>query len=171
MAVVSGHATSSPAARRGASGRATSGRLLEIGLAVYAAYHVALAALMISSPHVFFTSIGPFGTLNEHYIRDIATYNAALAIGLALAVRRPSWRVPVLAVVTLQFALHAINHLADIDRAHPAWTGYFDFFTLAASTALLAGLLRIAVARASARADEPRPSPRPPPSPRKGELP
>lgn len=169
MAVVSGRATSSPASRRGASGRARSGRLLEIGLAAYAAYHVALATLMIVSPHVFFTSIGPFGTLNAHYIRDIATYNAALAIGLALAVRRPSWRVPVLAVVTLQFALHAINHLADIDRAHPAWTGYFDFFTLAASTALLAWLLRVAVARAAAHADETRP--RTSTSPRKGELP
>jgi hypothetical protein len=115
-----------------------------VAIAVLAVYHLALALFMALAPHTFFTAIGPFGTRNDHYMRDNATFGAALGLGLALAVRKRSWRVPVLAITTVQFALHSVNHLVDIDKAHPAWTGYFDFFSLAATTILLGGLLRVA---------------------------
>ena len=55
-----------------------------------------------------------------------------------------------LTVAAAQFALHSVNHLVDIDGAHPAWTGYFDFFSLAVSTMLIIGLLRLAAADQSA---------------------
>jgi len=55
-------------------------------------------------------------------------------------------------ISAVQFALHSINHLVDIDTAHPAWKGYFDFFSLAASTFLIAGLLWLALAEAKTRA-------------------
>ncbi len=119
--------------------------VLTVGVAVFAVYHLALAIFMAGAPHAFFTAIGPFGARNDHYVRDVATYNAAIGVGFAVAIRRASWRVPVLAIATIQFALHSINHLVDIDSAHPAWTGYFDFFSLAAATALLAWLWRLAV--------------------------
>jgi hypothetical protein len=128
-------------------------RALTAGLAVFALYHLALAVFMAATPHAFFKAVGPFDAYNSHYIRDTATFNAALAVGFAVAVRRASWRVPVLAVTTVQFALHSLNHLVDIDRAHPQWTGYFDFFSLLASTVLLAGLL----ARARSRPVAPSP--------------
>ena len=48
--------------------------------------------------------------------------------------------------MTVQFALHSINHLFDADTAHPLWTGWFDFATLAASTLLLVWLVRAAAA-------------------------
>jgi hypothetical protein len=94
--------------------------------------------------------VGPFGAQNDHYIRDTATFSGAIGVGLLIALRRPAWRVPMLAVSTVQFALHSINHLFDIDRAHPSWNGYFDFFSLAAATLVLAWLLRIALAESSA---------------------
>jgi hypothetical protein len=116
------------------------------GVAVLALYSLALALFMVVLPHTFYTSVGPFGARNDHYIRDNATFSAAIGVGLALALRLRSWRVPMLAVTTVQFALHSINHLVDIDKAHPAWTGYFDFFSLALSTVLLAALVRLALA-------------------------
>lgn len=122
--------------------------MLQACLVLFAAYHLALAIVMAAAPHAFFTSLGPFGARNDHYVRDLATYNAALGVGFAIAVRRASWRIPVLGLTALQFALHSVNHLIDIGKAHPAWTGYFDFFSLALTTALLAWLLNIAVARA-----------------------
>jgi hypothetical protein len=118
---------------------------LVVGVAAFGAYHLALALFMAVAPRAFFTNVGPFGTVNTHYIRDTATFNAAIGAALLVAVRRRSWRVPVLALTTLQFALHSINHLVDIGRAHPAWTGYFDFFSLAAATLVLAWLLRAAL--------------------------
>ncbi len=58
--------------------------------------------------------------------------------------------MPVLALTTIQYALHSVNHLIDIGKAHPAWNGYFDFFSLAAATVLLAWLWRVAAREASA---------------------
>jgi hypothetical protein len=111
------------------------------GLAAFALYHLALAAFMALAPHAFYTSIGPFDAYNSHYIRDTATFEAALGVGFAVALRRPSWRLPVLAVTTVQFALHSLNHLIDVNSAHPAWTGWFDFLSLLAATVLLLVLL------------------------------
>jgi hypothetical protein len=119
-----------------------------VGVVLFAVYHLALALFMAVAPHAFFTDVGPFGARNDHYIRDTATFNAAIGLGLAIAIRHRSWRVPVLAIAVAQFTLHSINHLVDIDKAHPAWNGYFDFFSLAAATVLLAWLLRAALADA-----------------------
>jgi hypothetical protein len=119
---------------------------LELGIAMFATLHLGLALLMAIAPHAFFTAIGPFGAYNAHYIRDVATFYAALGAGGAISLARPAWRVPVLAITALQYALHSVNHLLDVGRAHPAWTGYFDFFSLAAATLLLVWLLHAAIA-------------------------
>jgi hypothetical protein len=119
-----------------------------VGLVAFAAVEAALAVFMVAAPHTFYTAIGPFGARNDHYVRDVATYNAALAAGLVIAIRHASWRVPMLAILTVQFALHSINHLVDISSADPAWVGYFDFFVLAAATVQLAGLTWLARGRA-----------------------
>jgi hypothetical protein len=121
--------------------------VLLAGLAVYAAYHLLLGLFMAIAPHAFFTAIGPFGARNDHYVRDVSTYNLALGVAFAVSIRRASWRVPVLAIATLQFALHSANHLLDIGAAHPHWVGYFDFFSLASATVLLAWLWRVAAAQ------------------------
>jgi hypothetical protein len=121
---------------------------LLVGLWVFAAYHLVLALVMAVAPHAFYKSVGPFDAYNPHYIRDTSTFNLALGVGFLVAVRRPSWRVPVLAITTVQFAAHSLNHLLDIGDAHPTWTGYFDFFSLLAATALLVWLLSRAIAAA-----------------------
>jgi hypothetical protein len=136
-----------PAARVALRRDAVSAGVMLLGL-----YSVVLAAFMAVAPHAFYAHVGPFGVRNDHYIRDTATFSAAIGAGLLISLRRPSWRVPMLAISTIQFALHSINHLVDIDKAHPAWNGYFDFFSLAAATVLIAWLLRAARAEAT-RAD------------------
>jgi hypothetical protein len=132
-----------PAAARAANAERAhlADRPLRVGIAALALYHMALAVFMAAAPHAFYTSVGPFGAYNSHYVRDTATFEAALGLGLLVAISRASWRVPMLAVTTAQFALHTINHLLDVDRAHPAWIGWFDFLALLVATVLLGTLL------------------------------
>jgi hypothetical protein len=121
---------------------------LVAGVWAFAAYNIALALFMGIAPHAFYRAVGPFGAYNSHYVRDNATFSAAFAFGFLIALRRDSWRVPMFALSLVQFALHSANHLLDIGRAHPAWTGYFDFFSLLAATLLLAWLLTVAIGEA-----------------------
>jgi hypothetical protein len=115
---------------------------VRVGLIAFAAYHFAIATLMIFAPHTFFTEIGPFGVQNDHYLRDTATFNLAFGASLLIAYRQVSWRTPILCCVALQFALHAINHLVDIGAAHPHWLGPADFISLTLATAALVWLAR-----------------------------
>jgi Na+-transporting NADH:ubiquinone oxidoreductase subunit NqrB len=108
--------------------------LITVGVAAFAAVELALAIWMALAPRSFFTSIGPFAGYNAHYIRDVATFEAALGIGLLVAVWDHSWRAPALGITLVQYALHSVNHLVDIGNSHPAWAGYFDFFALAFAT-------------------------------------
>jgi hypothetical protein len=124
--------------------------VVTVGLVAFAAIQLGLALFMALSPHGFYTDVGPFGGFNAHYIRDVASFYGAIGVGLLVAVRRSDWRVPVLALTTIQYALHSVNHLLDIGKAHPTWNGYFDFFSLAAATVLLAQLWRVAARGARA---------------------
>jgi hypothetical protein len=118
--------------------------IVTVGLIAFAVIQLLLALWMAASPHSFFKDVGPFGSYNPHYIRDVASFYGAIGIGLLLAIGRPTWRVPVLALTCLQYTLHSVNHLVDIGKAHPAWNGYLSFFSLAAATVLLAWLWRTA---------------------------
>ena len=122
--------------------------MLVAGLWILAAYNLALALFMAIAPHSFYTAVGPFGAYNSHYVRDNATFSAAFAFGFVVALQRATWRVPLLALSFAQFALHSANHLLDIGRAHPAWTGYFDFFSLLVATLAIARLLSLAAGEA-----------------------
>lgn len=130
----------------GAPGRRPTD-LVGIGLGLLAAYHLALGVFMAVAPGTFFTELGPFGAQNDHYIRDVATYNLAIGAIALVAILRRSWRVPVLALVLIQFALHAVNHLVDIGEAEPESVGVADFVGLALGTALIAALLVAATRR------------------------
>ena len=113
-------------------------------LVVFGLTQLALGLFLALAPGAFFDAIGPFGTRNDHYMRDLATFYIALGVAGLVAVRRPGWRVPVLALATIEFVLHAINHLADIGEADPKWNGPATFVAVAASAVLLGWMLRVA---------------------------
>jgi len=115
-------------------------------LAFLGATQLALGAFQAIAPGVFFDAVADFGSRNDHYLRDVSTLYLALGISLLLAASRPAWRIPVLAFATIQYALHALNHLIDIGEADPGWVGPFDFVALALFAALLAYVMRDAAA-------------------------
>lgn len=118
-----------------------------IGLLVYSVYSLALGLVMVFGAGWFFRNVGPFGIRNDHYTRDAATMYLAFGVGGLLALSRPSWRAPVLAVMALEAAFHAVNHLWDISKAHPKRDGPADFVLLLLSAAVLGWLTRRAAAR------------------------
>jgi hypothetical protein len=111
-----------------------------IGLLVFSVYQLALGLTMTFAAGWFFRNVGPFGVRNDHYIRDYATMYLTFGVAGLVALRRPAWRVPVLAIFTLQSALHAVNHLYDVGHAHPKRYGPGDLVALVLASAVLGWL-------------------------------
>jgi hypothetical protein len=127
-------------------------------LLVAAAYHLVLGAVMALAPGAFYDTLGKFPPENHHYIKDVSTFYVALGVVFYVSVRRRSWRTPVLTFAALEYALHAINHLVDVNEATSALTGWFDFFALALIALLFAALASFAW---RVHPDEPEPEPQP----------
>lgn len=120
---------------------ATSERTLGIVFMSLAVVNLALGVWLFAFPHSFYTTIGAFGSYNRHYERDTASFYFAFALGAWVAAARPFWRVPVLAMTTLQYAVHTINHAIDVDHANNSWAGAFDLASLGLATVQFAALL------------------------------
>jgi hypothetical protein len=115
--------------------------LLRLSFRSLAGLNLALGVWLIAAPHSFFTTLGAFGPYNPHYERDVATFYLAFAVGAWLAADRRAWRVPVLALLAIQYAAHTVNHLFDAGRSHNGWSGPLDAVSLGATTVSLAALL------------------------------
>jgi hypothetical protein len=113
-------------------------------LLVAAVYHLVLGAFMFFAPHAFYDTLGKFPPENHHYIKDASTFYIAMGVVLFIAVRRRSWRVPVLVFTTLEYAIHSVNHLIDVNKAATDFKGWFAFFTLSLLTIVLAALTTFA---------------------------
>jgi UPF0716 family protein affecting phage T7 exclusion len=111
-------------------------------LIVFAAVQVMTGALLWLTPGFFHDEIGPYGARNDHYMGDLATWYLALGAAAFVAVRRVGWRVPVLAMAFIQYALHSLNHLIDVGEADPGWLGPANFASLLLATLLLGWMLR-----------------------------
>jgi hypothetical protein len=115
---------------------------MRVLLTVFAAVQVLTGALLWLTPGFFHDEIGPYGARNDHYMADLATWYLALGAVAFAAVRREGWRVPVLGVAFLQYALHSVNHLIDVGEADPNWLGPANFVSLLLTTLLLGWMLR-----------------------------
>lgn len=119
---------------------------MRIGLLILGAVQLVIGLLMALAPGGFFARVGPYGSRNDHYIRDMASWELALAAAALVAAARPAWRVPVLAFALVHYVLHALNHVLDVGDADPAWLGPLNLASIAAGAVVLAILLRRAAA-------------------------
>lgn len=131
----------SSAAGDGGRERFVADTPVTVGLVAFGLYLVAIALFAVVAPGAFFDELGRFGPRNDHYIHDVAAFQAAVGVLMLAAVRRPSWRVPALAVAALQFGLHAVSHAVDLPDADPRWVGVLELIGLVLGTAALAWLL------------------------------
>jgi hypothetical protein len=112
-------------------------------LLIAAAFHVILGGLQLLAPDTFFDEIGAYGAENTHYVGDVGAFTLAFGLAVLLAVARPAWRAPILYLGALWYALHAVNHLFDIDEARSDARGIVDTILIALGAALAAWLGRI----------------------------
>jgi hypothetical protein len=115
---------------------------MRILLIVFAVTQLVLGLLLWLAPGFFFEEIGPYGSRNDHYMGDLATFYLALAAVALVASRRRSWRVPVLAFALLHYALHSVNHLIDVSESDPSWLGPANLAALVLGVLLLGWMLR-----------------------------
>jgi uncharacterized membrane protein len=114
---------------------------MKLLLAVFGAAQVVLGLLLWITPGFFFDEIGPYGVRNDHYMGDLATWYLALGALALVAVRRAAWRLPVLALAFIQYALHSVNHLIDVGDAHPEWLGPANLASLVVTCVLLGWMI------------------------------
>jgi len=115
---------------------------MRILLIAFGVGQLVLGVLLWLAPGFFHDEIGPYGARNDHYMADVATFYLALGAVALVAVRRASWRLPVMSFALIQYALHSLNHLIDIGESHPSWLGPANLASLFLTTLLLAWMLR-----------------------------
>jgi hypothetical protein len=126
-----------------------SERAMRAVLVVLGALNAASGALALVAPDTFFDQIGRYGAENSHYVGDVGAFVLAFGIAVLVAARRPSWRVPVLALGALWYGLHTLNHAFDVGQAQSDARGILDTAYIGTG-ALLFAYLSWAAARLEA---------------------
>jgi hypothetical protein len=136
-----------------------SEQALRISVAAVAAVNLAIGLWAGIAPGSFYDQVATYGAENGHFLGDIASAYLGIGIALAIAVSRPSWRVPALAATALFWAIHALNHLGDVDEASSDAKGVTDTILIALGAAAI-GYLAWAASRGQRKEVR-----RPPPPP------
>jgi len=86
-------------------------------LALFAAGSLANGVWMLADPPGWYTTlpaaVPDTGPLNEHFVRDIGSAFVVMAVGLGVAAVRPALRLPLVALTSLFYWLHALVHVTD----------------------------------------------------------
>ena len=115
-------------------------RTLRLVVGGIGAAHLLVGIYQLLAPGSFFHRIGTYGVENTHYVGDVAAFVIAFGIALLLAVGRPSWRAPLLAVGAIWYGFHSLNHLLDIGEATSDARGIADTLFFAIGAGILAWL-------------------------------
>lgn len=110
-----------------APARPATGRIDATGvvLLIVAASQLLPGILALVAPAAFYDAFAAFPPENSHFIRDVGSWQVALGILALVAWRRPAFRTPVLGVLAVQYALHLLSHVIDVNASDPAWHGPF----------------------------------------------
>lgn len=99
-----------------------------------------LGAWAFLLPGSFYDAIASYPPQNDHFLKDVGSWQVALGAAAVIAVRTPSWRTGMLGVLAVQYGLHAISHAIDLDQADSDAVGVATLVALIAAAVVLAGL-------------------------------
>jgi len=126
-------ATTVPRARAGTD-------LVTVVLAVVGPAQVLPGLLAFLAPGAFYDALAGYPPENDHFIRDLGSWQIALGAAALYGARRAAWRVPLLGLLALQYGLHAVSHVIDVGDTDPGWQGPFALVLQVAGFAVLAAL-------------------------------
>lgn len=123
---------------RAAAGTRTD--LVAVVLLLIAASQLLPGILALVAPGAFYDAFAAFPPANSHFIRDLGSWQVALGLVALLAWRRPALRGPVLAILAIQYGLHLVSHVIDVDASDPEWHGPFGVAAEALGAVVLTAL-------------------------------
>ncbi len=112
----------------------------QLVLIAVGALQLVVGVLAFLVPGAFYDAIAAYAPRNDHFIRDLGTWNVGLGLVALYAQARPAWHRPVLAILAVQFALHTVSHVIDAGDTDPASQSWVALVVFAASTVVLAAL-------------------------------
>ena len=102
--------------------------------------HLLLGTWAFLSPGTFYDAIATYPPQNDHFLKDVGSWQVALGAAAIIAARTPGWQRGMLAVLAVQYGLHAISHAIDLDQADPEAVGTATLVALSAAAVVLAAL-------------------------------
>ena len=114
--------------------------MINAGLVAFGLYGVVTGAWSLFAPASFYEEIALYGAENSHFLGDLGSFSLPFGVMMLLAVRRPSWQLPMLILGAAWFGVHALNHFFDIDEARTDARGTSDALLLLGG-ALIQGYL------------------------------
>ena len=114
--------------------------VVTIALVVAAATQLATGLLALFAPGAFYDLFASYPPENGHFLKDLGSWQIALGLLGLYGARRPDWRLPLLALLGLQYALHTASHIVDAGEAEEGWMDTFAIVTLGFGAVLLLGL-------------------------------
>ena len=96
--------------------------------------------LAFVAPGAFYDALAGYPPENHHFIVDLGSWQIALGVAALYAASRPDWHVPMLGILALQYGLHAVSHVIDVNDAEPSWQGPFALVVEAVGVVVLGGL-------------------------------
>ena len=99
-----------------------------------------LGAWAFLSPETFYDAIASYPPQNDHFLKDVGSWQVALGAAAVIASRTPSWHVGMLAVLAVQYGLHAVSHAIDLDEAESDAASAATLVALVAAAVLFGAL-------------------------------
>jgi hypothetical protein len=103
--------------------------MVKIVLVVVGLAQLLTGLLAFVAPGAFYDALAGYPPENHHFITDLGSWQIALGAAALYAATRADWHVPMLGILALQYALHAISHVVDVNDSDPAWQGPFALTT------------------------------------------
>ena len=109
-------------------------------LVVVGVTQLATGAMAFFAPGTFYDLVAAYPPQNDHFLKDLGSWNVALGAIALYGARRPEWRTPLLGFLALQYVFHSVSHVIDVNESDPAWQGPFALVTQGLGAVVLTAL-------------------------------